>query len=542
MVCRNLEKFNKMAKLIKTQSGKSIEIESKSLNNVGQGGIHKILSPGHGNYIAKIYHDLNKSRLLEKKILSMVKFSPCRNTPQIVRHSLAWAESAIYENQQFVGYLMPKVNNAIELSELTTPRSPHHRHDSEWKKFDISNSFRTRLIICYNIAQAVELLHSNGMYTLVDSKPDNIMVNNQSVITIIDLDSIQMVDKNGVLRFNADVATEDFAPPEFYNQKIIPKTTKIEQSWDAFSFAVICYKVLFAIHPYQASHDKYSTISELISKGYFVHGKRKGELKVIPHIHKGFNRLSQSIRQLFLKTFEDGHFSPSKRPVLPDWVKTISSVLFSKTVPMGIGNYSGNYRHFSQGKLKVFKPPQIQADKLINTNDVIIQWSAANAVRCTLNGNNIGLKSSISVPLENRIYTLIVTGKNGSTITKRISVRIPAPKILHLTLSNVSNGHGQLSWEVINSTSILLNGSPVREKGVTNLNLYLPAYTLTVVNKTGKSVEKTIKNPVWGLHKKVVIKSPTSNIRQSATTIKSSNRIKHSGKILNKKFAIHSNF
>ena len=533
-----------MARSIKTQSGKTIGIENKSLNSGGQGGIHKILSPGYGNYLVKIYHDLSKARMLEKKILSMVKYSPCRNANHIVRHSLAWAESALYYNQQFVGYMMPKVNNAIELSELTTPRSPHHRHGQEWKKFDISNSnsFRTRLIICYNIARAVELLHKNGMYTLVDLKPDNIMVNNQGIITIIDLDSIQMVDNNGILRFNADVATEDFAPPEFYNRKIIPKTTKVEQSWDAFSFAVICYKVLLAIHPYQASHNKYSTISELISKGYFVHGKRKNELRVIPHIHKGFFMLPQNIRQLFYKTFEYGHLIPSQRPVLSDWVKAFSSVLLSKSVSSGIGNYSGNYRHYCQNNPKVFKPPQIQADKIINTNDVIIGWSASNAVLCTLNGNNIGLKGSISVPLENKTYTFLVTGQDCSTITKRISVRIPAPKILYFFLSNISNGHGVLSWDVINASTVLLNGSLVNAKGIVSLNLYLQGYTLTVVNKVGQSVEKTIKNPVWGLYKKVVIKSPSVNIRQSATTIKDSHQINYLGKTLNKKFAIHSIF
>lgn len=533
-----------MARSLKTQFGNTIEIENKILNSGGQGGIHKILSSGYGNYIVKIYHDPGKARMLEQKIRSMVKFSPCKNAKQIVRQSLAWAECALYENKQFVGYMMPKVNNAIELSELTTPRSPHHRHGNEWQKFDISNtdSFRTRLIICYNISRAVELLHQSGLYTLVDLKPDNIMVNNQGLITIIDLDSIQMVDNNGALRFNADVATEDFAPPEFYNRKIVPKTTKIEKSWDAFSFAVICYKVLFAIHPYQASHNKYSTISELISNGYFVHGSRKGELRVIPHIHNGFLRLPQNIRQLFFQTFESDHSKPFQRPVLTDWVKAFSSVLFSHAVPAGVGNYSGNYRYFSQSRPKVFNPPQIKADKLINVNDVIIRWTASNAIRCTLNGNNIGLKGSISVPLENKDHSFLVTGKDGSTIAKRISVRVPAPKILNFTLSNVANGSAVLSWDVNNASTVLLNNSPVNANETLSLNLYLPYYTLTGVNKTGQSVQKTIKNPVWGLHKKITIKSPSVKITHSSPVLTTNQQINYSGKIRDKKYSIHSSF
>lgn len=533
-----------MARLLKTQFGKTIEIESKSLNSGGQGGIHKILTSGYVNYIVKIYHDQGKAKTLEQKILTMVKYSPCKNATQIVRQSLAWAECALYENQQFVGYLMPKVNNAIELTELSTPRSPHHRHGNAWQKFDISNkdSFRTRLIICYNIARAVELLHQSGFYTLVDLKPDNIMVNNQGLITIIDLDSIQMVDNKGVLRFNADVATEDFAPPEFYNRKIVPKTTKIEYSWDAFSFAVICYKVLFAIHPYQASHNKYSTISELIGNGYFAHGSRKSELRVIPHIHSGFLKLPQIIRQLFFQTFEAGHLKPSQRPVLSDWVGSFSSVLFSHSVPKGFGNYSGNYRNFSQSKPKIFNPPQFKADKLFNANDVIIKWVATNAIRCTLNGNNIGLKGNISVPLENKDYSFLVTGKDGSTISKKISIRVPAPKILNFSLNNISNGNGVLSWDVNNATTVFLNNAPVNATGTTSLNLFLPNYTLTAMNKAGQSVQKSIKNPVWGLHKKITIKSPSVKIRQSSPVLTANHQINYSGKLHDKKYAIHSRF
>jgi len=533
-----------MTRTINTHSGRTLKIDSKSLKSGGQGGIHRILSPGYQKYIAKLYHNVNKAKLLENKILSMVKHSPCVDVPEIVSNSLAWAISALYENNQFVGYVMPKVDNAIELSELTTPRSPHQRHGSEWKKFDISNSdsFRTRLIICYNIARAIELLHQNGMYTLVDLKPDNIMVNKKGLITIIDLDSIQIIDNNGALLFNAEVATEDFAPPEFYNQKIVPKAAKIDQSWDAFSFAVICYKVLLAIHPYQASHNTYNTISELISNGYFVHGRRKNELRVIPHIHKCFFKLPENIRQLFFQTFDKGHLNPSFRPVLSDWVRTFSSVLFSKVVPAGLENYSNNYSHFTYSKHKVINPPNVTANQLIKANEVLINWTTANAVRCTLNGNNIGLKGNISVPLENITYTFIVTGQDGSTITKKIHVRIPAPKILRFTLNNIDKGHGVLSWDVVNASTVLLNGSPVNLRGSLNLNLFMPYYTLTAVNKEGQSIEKTIKNPFWGLHKKVSFKSPLVKIQHSTHKIKSNYHINFSRKIQDRKFVIHSRY
>lgn len=533
-----------MTRIIITQNGKRLEIEDNSLNSGGQGGIHKILSPGYANYIAKIYHDENKALALEKKLQHMVKFSPCKTAPSIIRQSLAWAESALYQNNRFVGYLMPQVKNAIELTELTTPRSPHHRKGLEWRKFDISNtdSFKTRLIICYNISKAVELLHKSGMYTLVDLKPDNIMVNNQGIITIIDLDSIQVTDNKGILRFNADVCTEEFSPPEFYNQKIVPKSIKIDQSWDIFSFAVVCYKILFAIHPYQASHEKYSMISELIMNGYFVHGNKKSNLRVIPHIHNSFNKLPQSIRELFFRTFNAGHSSPANRPYLSEWVTAFSNILFSQTATNQIGSYSENYRNFSQGKPKVSLPANIQLTKIYNENDVQLKWFTLNSVHCELNGKNIGLKGSVIVPLQNKSYTFSITGQDGSTISKRINVKVPAPKIESFSISKVSNGYGVLQWNVSNAVNVLLNGTAVPRQGKQNINLYLPYFTLVAENKDGQSVKKIVQNPIWGNSKHVKIKFPTIKINQTDCIINSKHQIQLSGQVMNKIFAIHSKF
>ncbi len=533
-----------MARAITTQNGIKLQIESKSLQSGGQGGIHRIMTPGYHDYIAKIYFDSKNAKDLMNKLLFMIGYSPCKTAQQIIRQSLAWPESTLYQNNQFIGFLMPMVKDAIELTELTIPKPPHYRNGLKWKKFDISNpeSFITRLTICYNISRAVELLHQSKMYTLVDLKPDNIMVNNQGIITMLDLDSIQVSDKNGILKFNADVCTEEYSPPEFYNRGLIPKHTKIEQSWDAFSFAVLCYRILFAIHPYQASHDLFSTISELIQNGFFVHSSKRNCLKVIPQIHDGFTKIPYSLQKLFFRTFEDGHYNPVNRPLLSDWVKAFSDILFSQTVTHHIGNYSGNYRHFSQSKPKVRLQANIQVNKSYNENDVELKWFTINAVRCELNGRNIGLKGFVIVPLLDQNYIFSITGQDGSTISKRISVKVPAPKIKSFSISKVTLGHGLLQWNVSNAIKVLLNGTVVPKQGKHNINLYLPYYTIIAENKVGLTVNKIIKNPIMESNRHIKIKHPTVNINQTSSVINSNHRILFSGKFQNKKFSIHSKF
>jgi hypothetical protein len=530
--------------IVTTENGKKLEVANKSLNSGGQGGVYEILSPGYDSHIVKIYHDKNKAKALEKKLQYMVQFNPLTKAPLIIRKSLAWPEATVYQNNQFVGYVMPKITNAIELTELTTPKSPHHRNGLEWKKFDISNldGFRTRLVISYNISKAVELLHKSGMYTLVDLKPDNIMVDKDGIITIIDLDSIQVTDAKGTLLFYADVFTEEYTPPEFYNQKIVPKLSKIEKSWDVFSFAVICYKILFAIHPYQASHEKYNTISDLIKNGYFVHGNKQKSLGVIPYIHKSFHKLPRSVSELFIRTFENGNNILITRPNLSEWVSSFSSLLFSQTVINNITLYPNIYTSSNHKISKVNFPASIQIHKSYHENDVEISWFTTNTVTCELNDQKLGLKGSMIVSLENKKYTFLLTGQDGSKVSKRIYIRVPAPKIINFSIVDISKGYGLLQWNVSNASNVLLNNITVPKKGTKKINLYLPDYTLQAINKTGISTKKILKNPIWVGDKKFQIIQSENKVNQKESILSTSTQIQFSEQIRNKQFAINSKF
>jgi len=87
----------------------------------------------------------------------------------------------------------------------------------EWNKFSFQTpgSIEARLKLCFNISAALSQIHSFGSYVLVDMKPDNVIVKPDGLISIIDIDSTEIL-KNNTLLFPAQVATPEYTPPEYY--------------------------------------------------------------------------------------------------------------------------------------------------------------------------------------------------------------------------------------------------------------------------------------------------------------------------------------
>lgn len=317
---------------LKTSKGTIIIAESKFISKGGQGSVHKVLSPG-GNpqQVVKLYFPdfLKKTKpggrlysdILEEKISFMVNNNPFTNVAQKIKDAFAWPVDLLYDdNNNFTGYLMPFVKDSLTLSQINsfTPLP------SPWNGFQLNNpgSYNTRLKVCYNIAQAIEMFHASGFYTLVDLKADNIMLRKNGFISLIDLDSIQ-ISQNNTQLFQAEVVTPEFCPPEHHNKLVDFSAEPINQSWDLFSLAVLFYKLLFNIHPFGGLTHKrkpeYHTDADFISKGIFAHGKYRNQISLAPP-HSNFHQLlDQSLQELFQDCFDKGHKTPSLRPSASKW-------------------------------------------------------------------------------------------------------------------------------------------------------------------------------------------------------------------------------
>ncbi len=294
-------------------------LEDTPIHSGGEGSIHKVLTPKKG-LVAKIYLTPQKAREFHKKILFMVNYPPLSNAPEIYKNSIIWPLDLLFSNGNFIGYVMPMVEQSVKLFTVLQSSLPKKITGTLWEKFDKSkpNAWYSRLAICYNLAKAVDLLHKSGKYVLIDMKPENILIKPNGHISLIDIDSIQISHNNRLL-FSATAYTPEYAPPEFHKGLIKIKRDIFSSHYDHFSLAIIFYQLLIMIHPFMASHKKYTEWKDMIRNGFFVHGRRKTELHKIPPPHGRFARVPNNLRQLFFRALDSGSFNPALRPRPSEW-------------------------------------------------------------------------------------------------------------------------------------------------------------------------------------------------------------------------------
>jgi len=352
-----------MSRNCSSYKGVNFVLEDKPMHQGGEGAIHRIISGGK-DLVAKIYHTPQKAAGFYQKILFMVNNSPFINAPDEIRSAIIWPQDLLFENGQFIGYVMPLVENGIKLFIVNQPGFPKAAHASRWEKFNRSrdDALLVRMKLCYNLAKALDLLHKSGKYVLVDMKPENILTKPSAHFSLIDIDSIQ-ISQNQQLLFPATAYTPEYAPQEFHNGKIDPKTEIVLQSFDNFSLAVILYQVLLSIHPFQASHNKFTTIAENIAHGLFVHGPKRKQLHVIPPPHDLYKFLPKSLRELFDRALNHGSVNPDFRPTAEEWAavllaeinvfKPLKNKNFQSQTSSGFSNNTANGPNYQKARPKV---------------------------------------------------------------------------------------------------------------------------------------------------------------------------------------------
>ena len=189
---------------------------------------------------------------------------------------------------------------------------------SDWHKFYDRNTkegLTNRLKLIMNITIPIYDIHNTNKYVLVDFKPNNVMITPNGRISMIDLDSVQIVDKS--VKYLAPAFTVDYLPPELQGSPNLGKKT-LDVTCDLFAMAVVFYQLLYGIHPFMVSV-KDSRITELcenIKQGYFPFGNHSSKIEVIPPPHRKFMILPDEIKSLFVLAFEN---NPAKRPQTGQW-------------------------------------------------------------------------------------------------------------------------------------------------------------------------------------------------------------------------------
>jgi len=323
----------------------TIEVDLKPIASGGEADIYSIVSPvNYVNQVVKLYRKGKATEEKEKKLAYMVQHRPHFSNYE-GHHSVVWPSALAYDSQGFAGYTMPRATG-IKLELLCHPNLPK-TINKEWDKLSFQHplSLDLRKKICYNIAAAIALIHESESYVLVDLKPDNMMIKPDGLISIIDVDSTEIIDQNEVL-FQAHVATPEYTPPEFYTHIKEVSTQKISETWDRFSLAVLFYRVLFGIHPFTGTlnspFEKHTNVSEIIERGFFVQGVHAPKFKVIPPPHKRFSTMDSEIKKLFFLALDSTKNRPEFRPKASDWCHELTpnpGMHLNRRLPSQTGSY-----------------------------------------------------------------------------------------------------------------------------------------------------------------------------------------------------------
>lgn len=310
------------------RSQEPVRLASRPLAAGGEGELFELLAPSPlKGLIAKIFYLPKRTTEKQAKIQHLIQHPP--EGVEQADFPIAWPLHALFNAEnQFVGYLMPQAKGK-SLEVLCSPKLPINRLDESWRRLSrsSSDSERLRLKVCYNMAVALYRLHQTGTYTLVDLKPDNVLLQSNGWITLVDIDSVQVTQNKEVL-YKATVATPEYTPAEYY-EGTKPTTTMIPAHWDEFSLAIIFYRILYGIHPYAATsrspYQNATSLGDKIKEGLFVHNPQmKQYFSVVPSLHQLYRKSDNLLKGLFDKTLLVGAKEPTARATAQDWLLELS--------------------------------------------------------------------------------------------------------------------------------------------------------------------------------------------------------------------------
>ena len=290
-------------------TGKSITL----LKEIANSGEAKVWRTNQNGYLAKIYHSSTPERV--QKLAVMIANPPTEPNSHLHHVSFAWPKSALKNGQgDCVGFLMPEIKDGKELIDVYNPQRR--------KQLKLEIDWRFLHTTALNIVSIIEALHTAG-YVLGDIKPQNILVNNRALPSIIDTDSFQVINpKNGKV-YNCLVGSEGYTPPELIGKDF----DSIEQTevHDRFRLGVILYQLLFGgNNPFQGKWTgagEIPDINELICQGLWVNGSTNliaAVARTIP-----LEIVHPEVQQCFLKCFNDGHKNPNLRPTAREWLEAL---------------------------------------------------------------------------------------------------------------------------------------------------------------------------------------------------------------------------
>ena len=299
-----------MQKLYGEKTG-SISLERE----IASGGEGVVWETHLNNCVAKIYKhpDFNRRRKLE----IMIDNPPGNPTSHLNHTSIAWPQELLRDQEgNFVGFLMPKIQKSKVLFSVYNPK----KRKKEAPLFN----WQYLHTAAKNLAWIIKEIHAKG-YILGDIKPENILVNERALISVIDTDSFQVRDPKHSNLYRCNVASVGLTPPELLG-KSIPDIAQTK-SHDYFRLGIVIYFLLFGSHPFSGEwHGSGPTPAqdECIKNCLWPYSSIRNEMQAAYHTIP-LEIVHPDIKNCFLKCFNEGHINSNLRPSAADWYKALET-------------------------------------------------------------------------------------------------------------------------------------------------------------------------------------------------------------------------
>ena len=295
-------------------NGSALRLGAK-LGGGGEGTVYDVPQASH--HVAKIYIPSRRTPQLAKKLAMMVANQPDDPTRTQFNHvSIAWPSDLIYENKQVIGFIMPKMGTSSRLYELIQPqlRAKHH------PKLNYTYNYR----VAANLAQAMASIHAKN-YVIGDVNEHNALFNSNALITIIDCDSMQVIDQQTNTVFPCLVGVPEMTAPELQGVDFSKVAHARTQDSDVFALAIIIFKLLMeGFHPFQGvavGKEPNREQAHVYCIQHQIFPYVTGQRYMPPPVAPGFLTLPAMLRQLFVRTFVE-----TKRPSAQEWAKALTMV------------------------------------------------------------------------------------------------------------------------------------------------------------------------------------------------------------------------
>ena len=236
------------------------------LGSGGEGAIYE--APSRPDLVAKMWTTPDEAKT--RKLDALLQSKPSVPAQMASKVRLAWPQQPMYDKRRkTIGFAMPRASRD-QYREFVAYSIPSARGRLE-KELGVSIGERHLLGIARNVAEAFEIVHANGCL-IGDVNHTNFLVSPDTSVFLIDVDSMQVTDKDTGEVYRCEVGTPDFTPPRLMGKRL-PEIDRVPDD-DYFGLATLIFQLLMeGSHPYDPVDSASSSGSgnarlENIKRGY----------------------------------------------------------------------------------------------------------------------------------------------------------------------------------------------------------------------------------------------------------------------------------